>query len=86
MNPVPSAWEVYLQQFFFGIYPYLCMAVFLIGSLARFDRDQYTWKSDWSLSSSLPLRLGSNLFHAGVLFLLLGHAVGMLTRMPFMRR
>lgn len=80
MNPVPSTWEVYLQQFFFGIYPYLCMAVFLIGSLARFDRDQYTWKSDSSqLLRHRSLRLGSNLFHAGVLFLLLGHAVGMLT-------
>jgi nitrate reductase gamma subunit len=56
------------------------MAVFLMGSLARFDRDQYTWKSD----SSMILRgrgmlLASNLFHFGILFLLVGHTVGLLT-------
>ena len=35
-----------LHNFAFNIYPYLCLAVFFMGSLARFDRDQYTWKSD----------------------------------------
>ena len=35
-----------LNQFFFAVYPYICLAVFFMGSLARFDRDQYTWKSD----------------------------------------
>ena len=33
-------------NFLFVVYPYICLAVFLMGSLARFDRDQYTWKSD----------------------------------------
>ena len=32
----------------FVVYPFICLAVFLMGSLARFDRDQYTWKSDSS--------------------------------------
>ena len=36
------------HQFFFGIYPYICLAVFFFGSLMRFDREQYTWKSDSS--------------------------------------
>ena len=36
------------NQFFFGIYPYICLAVFFLGSLMRFDREQYTWKSDSS--------------------------------------
>lgn len=69
-----------IDSFFFGIYPYICLAVFLLGSLARFDRDQYTWKSDSSqLLRAGQLRWGSNLFHIGILFLLLGHAVGLLT-------
>mgnify|MGYP001627525502 CR=1 FL=1 len=69
-----------LNTFFFSYYPYICLAVFLLGSLLRFDRDQYTWKSDSSqLLRAGQLRLGSNLFHIGILFLFFGHAVGMLT-------
>lgn len=70
----------YLSQFVFGIYPYICLTVFLLGSLIRFDRDQYTWKSDSSqLLKAGQLRWGSNLFHVGILFLFFGHTVGMLT-------
>lgn len=69
-----------LHSFLFTIYPYICFTVFLLGSLLRFDRDQYTWKSDSSqLLRSGQLRWGSNLFHIGVLFLLVGHTVGLLT-------
>jgi nitrate reductase gamma subunit len=51
-----------------------------MGSLARFDRDQYTWKSDSSqLLRKGQLRWGSNLFHIGILFLFGGHTVGLLT-------
>jgi nitrate reductase gamma subunit len=69
-----------LDSFLFGVYPYICLTVFLLGSLLRFDRDQYTWKSDSSqLLRSGSLRWGSNLFHVGVLFLFFGHFVGLLT-------
>ncbi|QNP58140.1 respiratory nitrate reductase subunit gamma [Paenacidovorax monticola] len=72
-----TAW---IDTLLFGIYPYICLAVFFIGSWARFDRDQYTWKSDSSqLLRTGSLRWGSNLFHIGVLFLFFGHTVGMLT-------
>jgi len=70
----------YSQYFLFGIYPYIALAIFLLGSLIRFDREQYTWKSDSSqLLRNGQLRLVSNLFHIGVLFLFFGHFVGMLT-------
>lgn len=70
----------YVHNFVFGIYPYLAIAVFLIGSLIRFDREQYTWKSDSSqLLRRGQLRLGSNLFHIGILALFFGHFVGLLT-------
>ena len=69
--------STYLHVFFFGVYPYICLAVFLLGSLARFDRDQYTWKSDSSqLLRTGTLRWGSNLFHVGILFLFFGHLFG----------
>ena len=38
MNAAPG----FVTNFFFNIYPYICLAIFLMGSLARFDRDQYT--------------------------------------------
>jgi nitrate reductase gamma subunit len=76
MNALPT----YADKFFFLVYPYVCLAVFLMGSVARFDRDQYTWKSDSSqLLRAGTLRWGSNLFHIGILFLLFGHTVGLLT-------
>lgn len=70
----------YLNQFLFGIYPYLALAVFFLGSLIRFDREQYTWKSESSQTLNTGmLRLGSPLFHVGVLGLFFGHAAGLLT-------
>ncbi|MBP9737746.1 MAG: respiratory nitrate reductase subunit gamma [Rhodoferax sp.] len=69
-----------INNFLFGVYPYIALTVFLAGSLLRFDRDQYTWKSDSSQMLKMgQLRWGSNLFHVGVLFLFFGHSVGMLT-------
>ncbi|MFO7542243.1 MAG: respiratory nitrate reductase subunit gamma [Thiobacillus sp.] len=70
----------YLHNLTFGIYPYIALVIFLLGSLIRFDREQYTWKSDSSqLLRTKQLRLGSNLFHIGILFLFFGHAAGLLT-------
>lgn len=69
-----------LHQFIFGIYPYIALTIFLLGSLIRFDREQYSWKSDSSqLLHRGHLRLGSNLFHVGVLGLFFGHLGGLLT-------
>lgn len=80
MSALRSGFTDHLHGFLFGIYPYLCMGVFLIGSLIRFDRDQYTWRSGSSqLLRARQLRWGSNLFHYGILFLFLGHLVGLLT-------
>src|SRR5574337_1259263 len=68
-----------VHEFFFQIYPYIAGSVFLLGSLLRFERGQYTWTSDSSeLLRRGTLRFGSNLFHVGVLFLFLGHFIGLL--------
>lgn len=69
-----------MHNFIYGVYPYIALTVFLLGSLIRFDRDQYTWKSDSSqLLSKENMRLGSNLFHVGVIAVFFGHLVGLLT-------
>ncbi len=68
------------DQFFFGYYPYICLTVFVVGSALRYDRDQYTWKADSSqLLRKKGMRIGSNLFHIGIMLLFLGHFVGLLT-------
>jgi len=70
----------YLHQFAFGIYPYIALAIFLLGSLIRFDREQYTWRSESSqLLHRGSLRFGNILFHIGIIGLFFGHAVGLLT-------
>ncbi len=69
-----------IQRHLFGWYPYLCLTVFLLGSLLRFEREQYTWRTGSSqLLRRRQLRWGSNLFHVGILAIFAGHFVGLLT-------
>ncbi|TWI07242.1 respiratory nitrate reductase subunit gamma [Aerolutibacter ruishenii] len=70
----------YFHQFAFQIYPYIALAVFFIGSWVRFDKSMYTWRTGSSqLLSDKGMRVGSNLFHIGIIAILLGHLVGLLT-------
>ena len=70
----------HLDLLLFGIYPYVAMSICLLGSWARFDLSQYTWKAGSSqMLSNKGMRVASNLFHVGVLFVLAGHFVGLLT-------
>ena len=70
----------FLNAFFFGIYPYICLAIMVLGSIFRYEREPYTWRSGSSqLLRRRQLMIGSNLFHIGILFLFLGHFVGLLT-------
>jgi nitrate reductase gamma subunit len=69
-----------LFQIAFLWYPYVCLTAFLLGSLIRFERDPYTWRASSSqMLRKRQLTWGSNLFHVGILFLMFGHAVGLLT-------
>ena len=66
--------------FAFQVYPYIALAVLFIGSWARYDRAMYTWRTGSSqMLSSRGMRIGSNMFHLGVLAILGGHLVGLLT-------
>ncbi len=72
-----------LNTLLFGVYPYVCLAIFFIGSLIRFDREPYTWRSESSqMLRTGQLRLGSNLFHIGILGIFFGHLFGLLTPIP----
>lgn len=69
-----------LHQILFGVYPYICLATFILGSWIRFDKEQYTWKSDSSqLLSKQYMRFASNVFHIGIIGIFFGHLVGLLT-------
>ncbi len=68
-----------LDNFLFGVYPYIAGVVFILGSWIRFDREQYTWKADSSqLLGNKGMVMASNLFHVGILGIFFGHAAGML--------
>ncbi len=72
--------DAFVNQLLFGIYPYIALTVLTVGSVIRFDREQYTWRSGSSqLLRRKQLMWGSVLFHVGVLFIFAGHLVGLLT-------
>ena len=64
----------------FGYYPYVALTVFIAGSIIRFNRGQFGWRSGSSeLLRKRELVLGSTLFHYGILVVLAGHLVGFAT-------
>jgi nitrate reductase gamma subunit len=68
-----------IDKFLFGAYPYLALAIFLIGSWVRFDHEQYSWKADSTqFLSKSGMRVASNFFHIGILAIFFGHAAGLL--------
>ncbi len=69
-----------LSNLLFGIYPYIALTTFFVGSWIRFDREQYTWKADSSqIFEKEQLQKGSILFHIGVIALFFGHFAGLVT-------
>src|SRR5665213_2131437 len=68
-----------LHQFLFGIYPYIALAVFVLGSLARFDGAQHTGESGSSQRlRKRDLRWGSRLCPFCRLVVFFGHLFGFL--------
>lgn len=64
----------------FVIYPYIALATCVVGCVLRYDREPYTWKADSSqIMSKKGTRLANNLFHFGILGIIGGHLVGLLT-------
>ena len=69
-----------LDYFIFGIMPYIALTVLVVGCIARYERDPFTWKSSSSqLLRRKQLILGSVLFHVGILTVFFGHLAGLFT-------
>lgn len=72
--------NAFINQLAFGWYPYLAVTVLVVGSIFRFDAHQFGWRSQSSqFLRRRQMVLGSNLFHMGILVLLMGHFIGLLT-------
>ncbi len=71
----PSGWDLLLWFAF----PYLALASFTVGHYFRYRYDKFGWTTRSSqLYESRLLRIGSPLFHFGILVVLLGHGGGLL--------
>ncbi|MFJ6939331.1 respiratory nitrate reductase subunit gamma [Streptomyces sp. NPDC101132] len=61
-----------------GVLPYVSVALLIAGTVWRARYDQFGWTTHSSqLHESRLLRIGSPLFHFGMLFVVLGHVVGL---------
>ncbi len=69
-----------INYFIFGVMPYVALTVLLVGSIARYERDPFTWKSSSSqLLRRKQLIWGSVLFHVGIITVFFGHLIGLFT-------
>ncbi len=67
-----------MSTFLWGVFPYLAMAVFVVGLIWRYKYDKFGWTTRSSqLYESKMLRIGSPLFHFGILLALVGHLMGL---------
>jgi len=67
-----------LDQFIWVIFPYLCIAIFIIGHLFRFRYDQFSWTAKSSeFIEKKSLMWGSLLFHLGIIPVIAGHVMGL---------
>ncbi|MCL1870696.1 MAG: respiratory nitrate reductase subunit gamma [Promicromonosporaceae bacterium] len=66
------------QILLWGALPYVSFAVFVVGLVWRYRYDKFGWTTRSSeLYERRLLRLGSPLFHFGLLFVFLGHVAGL---------
>ncbi len=69
-----------MHDFIFGVFPYIALTILIVGSIARYETDPFSWKSSSSqLLRRKQLVWGSVLFHVGVLIVFFGHLIGLLT-------
>ncbi|MBE3587447.1 MAG: respiratory nitrate reductase subunit gamma [Thermoanaerobacteraceae bacterium] len=67
------------EQLLWIIYPYVVLTIFIVGSIYRYNTDQYGWTSRSSeILEKRMLKWGSTLFHWGIVFVLFGHVGGLL--------
>ncbi len=68
-----------LALILFGVWPYLALAIFVVGHIWRWRQDQFGWTSRTSqLMEKRWLMIGSPILHIGILLAVAGHAMGLL--------
>ena len=64
---------------FWDIAPYVTIAILVVGTWWRYRYDKFGWTTRSSqLYESRLLRIGSPLFHFGILVVIIGHVIGLL--------
>jgi nitrate reductase gamma subunit len=67
-----------VSQFLWVVYPYICLTVFVLGHIWRYRYDKFGWTTRSSqLYENRLLRIGSPLFHFGIIGVFFGHVVGL---------
>jgi nitrate reductase gamma subunit len=67
-----------VNTFLWVVVPYICLTIFVLGHVWRYRYDKFGWTTRSSqLYETRLLRLGSPLFHFGILVVLLGHVGGL---------
>ena len=67
-----------MDEFLWVVFPYICLTVFVVGHLWRYRYDKFGWTTRSSqLYENRLLRIGSPLFHFGIIGVFLGHVVGL---------
>jgi len=73
-----------MNEFLFVVVPYLCLATFVVGHWWRYRYDKFGWTTRSSqLYENRLLRIGSPLFHFGMLGVIGGHLIGLLVPQPW---
>ncbi|KOR89546.1 respiratory nitrate reductase subunit gamma [Paenibacillus solani] len=68
----------WLDQFLWVIFPYLCMVIFVGGHIYRYRHDQFNWTAKSSeFIEKKHLKLGSLMFHLGIIPVIGGHIAGL---------
>ncbi|MEZ5210129.1 MULTISPECIES: respiratory nitrate reductase subunit gamma [unclassified Gordonia (in: high G+C Gram-positive bacteria)] len=68
-----------MNVFLWGVIPYLALVAVIGGTVWRYRYDKFGWTTRSSeLYESRLLRIGSPLFHYGILLVIVGHVMGLL--------
>jgi nitrate reductase gamma subunit len=67
-----------MDELLFVVFPYVCLTTFVVGHLWRYRYDKFGWTTRSSqLYENRLLRIGSPLFHFGIIGVFFGHVIGL---------
>lgn len=69
-----------MNNLLFGVMPYLLLGLGIIGAIYRYNSNRFSWSSQSSqFLENRTLFFGSFPWHYGIVFVLVGHIIGLLT-------